>query len=195
MQNMPSFRSTIQQLCHLSSRSPAASSSCLFGPVRTVATKSSTQGAANAHSKNNNNSRRAEPEWKLHRHAMKKKYPQGFNPPQRLSREAMDIVRRMHASDPQTFSTPELARRFKVSAEGIRRILKSKWRPGKEQLEREQRRDQYPFTSAAAEEAAGAERVKAPTQEDEDAEVQHLVEQWRQQQSEKQQQQAHQGAS
>ena len=60
---------------------------------------------------------------------MKRKFPDGFNPPRRLSREAMDAVRQLNETDPSVFTTAALANRFKVSPESIRRILKSRWKP------------------------------------------------------------------
>ena len=52
----------------------------------------------------------------------------------------------MHRHDPKKFSTPVLAERFCISPEGVRRILKGKWIPGKmekaELLEKERRRKQ-----------------------------------------------------
>jgi hypothetical protein len=41
----------------------------------------------------------------------------------------MDVLRQLHRTDPETFSTPILAERFKISPEAVRRILKSKWEP------------------------------------------------------------------
>lgn len=64
-----------------------------------------------------------------HREAIRKSFPQGWSPPRKLSREAMDIVRQLHRTDPETFSTPILAERFRISPEAVRRILKSKWEP------------------------------------------------------------------
>lgn len=68
-------------------------------------------------------------EIKAHRKAMKKAFPEGWSPPRKLSREAMDILRQLHRGDPDTFSTPVLADRFRISPEAVRRILKSKWEP------------------------------------------------------------------
>ena len=52
----------------------------------------------------------------------------GWNPLKKLSPEAMEGVRALHAKDPVEFSTPKLAERFEISPEAIRRILKSSWR-------------------------------------------------------------------
>lgn len=112
-----------------------------------------------------------EPAWKIHQRTMKRKYPEGFNPPSRLSREAMDVVRRLHASDPEKFTTPALAKQFKISAEGIRRILKSKWRPSAAKVERERARGR-------PSEVPKGPLNKLETNEETD-ETEHLVQQWR----------------
>ncbi|EJC99210.1 uncharacterized protein FOMMEDRAFT_34509, partial [Fomitiporia mediterranea MF3/22] len=72
-------------------------------------------------------------EFLKHRELMKKRFPEGWNPPRKLSREAMEGVRALHQHDPKTFSTPVLAERFRISPEAVRRILKSKWTPSKEE--------------------------------------------------------------
>ncbi|RDB29734.1 Required for respiratory growth protein 9, mitochondrial [Hypsizygus marmoreus] len=71
-------------------------------------------------------------EFKTHREAIRKNFPEGWAPPRKLSREAMEGVRQMHRFDPEKFSTPVLAEKFKVSPEAVRRILKSKWEPPRE---------------------------------------------------------------
>jgi len=45
----------------------------------------------------------------------------------------MEGVRQLHHLDPRMFPTPVLAERFRISPEAVRRILKSKWEPTKEQ--------------------------------------------------------------
>lgn len=64
-----------------------------------------------------------------HRERMKQKFPQGWNPPKRISREAMDQVRALHKMDPQRHSTEMLAGQFRISPEAVRRILRSRWTP------------------------------------------------------------------
>ncbi|GLB42332.1 putative neugrin [Lyophyllum shimeji] len=71
-------------------------------------------------------------EYKAHRAVMKKDFPHGWAPPRKLSREAMEGVRQMHRLDPEKFTTPVLAEKFKISPEAVRRILKSKWEPPRE---------------------------------------------------------------
>ncbi|KZW02081.1 hypothetical protein EXIGLDRAFT_829635 [Exidia glandulosa HHB12029] len=69
---------------------------------------------------------------KLYREALKRKFPDGWQPPKKISRDAMDGLRALHHANPDVFSTPVLAQKFKISPEAVRRILKSKWVPSKE---------------------------------------------------------------
>lgn len=71
-------------------------------------------------------------EWKVHRSKMKKDFPQGWAPPRKLSRDAMDALRDLHAADPTAFTTEVLADRFQLSPEAVRRILRSRWAPSDE---------------------------------------------------------------
>ncbi|PPQ80541.1 hypothetical protein CVT25_001576 [Psilocybe cyanescens] len=68
-------------------------------------------------------------EYKAHRETMRKAFPEGWAPPRKLSREAMDAVRQLNRVQPETFTTAILADKFKISPEAVRRILKSKWEP------------------------------------------------------------------
>jgi hypothetical protein len=86
---------------------------------------------------------RARREHLAHQVAMKEAFPNGrvpivhthrhyahittylrWSPTRKLSRAAMDGLRALHAHDPETFSTPMLAAKFKISPEAVRRILK-----------------------------------------------------------------------
>ncbi|KAI9753813.1 MAG: hypothetical protein M4579_004994 [Chaenotheca gracillima] len=58
---------------------------------------------------------------------------EAWQPRKRLSPDAVEGIRALHAQYPAQFTTPVLADRFKVSPEAIRRILKSKWRPNEEE--------------------------------------------------------------
>ncbi|KAJ5522794.1 hypothetical protein N7513_013367 [Penicillium frequentans] len=78
--------------------------------------------------------KKAEP-WKTQKQALDKKFPNGWNPPKKLSPDALDGIRSLHASAPDRFTTAVLAEEFKISPESIRRILKSKWRPKAEEIE------------------------------------------------------------
>ncbi|TFK49076.1 hypothetical protein OE88DRAFT_1616181, partial [Heliocybe sulcata] len=70
--------------------------------------------------------------WLAHHQQVKKKFPNGWDPPRKLSRPAMDQVRELHHMDPTTASVAVLADRFRVSPDAIRRILRSKWQPSRE---------------------------------------------------------------
>lgn len=76
-----------------------------------------------------------------HREKMKRSFPEGWSPPHKLSRQAMEGLRVLHTHDPEKFSTPMLAEKFRVSPEAIRRILRSKWEPPPEQRARLLRRE------------------------------------------------------
>ena len=67
---------------------------------------------------------------------MKKKFPGGWMPPRRLSREAMDGLRSLHVHRPDIFTTPVLAEKFKISYEAVTRILRSKWVPSEARREK-----------------------------------------------------------
>lgn len=94
--------------------------------VNRVQLKSLPRGEHTRHSKP------TPPDVKAHREAIRKAFPEGWSPPRKLSREAMDILRQLHHTEPETFSTPVLAERFKISPEAVRRILKSRWEPSAE---------------------------------------------------------------
>lgn len=68
--------------------------------------------------------------------ALKDAHPGGWSPPKKLSREAMDGLRIMHAQNPDVFTTPILAEKFRISPEAVRRILKSKWEPTRERKQK-----------------------------------------------------------
>jgi hypothetical protein len=80
--------------------------------------------------------RRTPKEYAAHRASLKKAFPEGWSPPRKISREAMDGLRELHSFDPELFTTPVLADKFRISPEAVRRILKSKWVPTREQLTR-----------------------------------------------------------
>ncbi|TFL04709.1 hypothetical protein BDV98DRAFT_562705, partial [Pterulicium gracile] len=81
-----------------------------------------------------------------HREAITKRFPDGWNPPKKISREAMEGMKQLHNVDSATFSTAVLADRFRVSPEAVRRILKSRWDPSPEKkskiLQKEKARKQ-----------------------------------------------------
>lgn len=74
--------------------------------------------------------------WQTHKQALEDKLgDEHWNPRKKVSPDAMEGIRALHAQYPDQFTTPVLADQFKVSPEAIRRILKGKWRPNAEQEE------------------------------------------------------------
>ncbi|KZT03817.1 uncharacterized protein LAESUDRAFT_728837 [Laetiporus sulphureus 93-53] len=71
-------------------------------------------------------------EFTRHRKAIKAKLPEGWQPPRKLSREAMEALRYSHRVDPNVATTSALADNFRISPEAVRRILRSKWEPSAE---------------------------------------------------------------
>ena len=72
--------------------------------------------------------------WQVQKDAISSKFGSaGWTPRKRLSPDALEGIRALHAQFPDKFSTPVLANQFEVSVEAIRRILKSKWRPNDEE--------------------------------------------------------------
>ena len=71
----------------------------------------------------------------------------------------MDGLRALHAHDPDTFTTPVLSDKFRISSEAVRRILRGKWQPTQEEsarlLERERRHRQDRIRSRGATERTG----------------------------------------
>ncbi|KIO25376.1 hypothetical protein M407DRAFT_244098 [Tulasnella calospora MUT 4182] len=73
---------------------------------------------------------------------MKRKFPEGWNPPKKLSRQLMDDMRDLKRLDPEKFTTDVLASQFRVSPEAVRRILRSSWTPDTKRSEELQGRDE-----------------------------------------------------
>lgn len=74
--------------------------------------------------------------WQIQKRALREKFQDGsWDPRKKVSPDAMEGIRALHAQYPKWFPTAVLADQFKVSPEAIRRILKSKWRPNAEQEE------------------------------------------------------------
>lgn len=104
-------------------------------------TAKSAKDSGNHKSKDTKSAKKKKPEpWQIQKEALKKKFKEGWNPPKRLSPDAIEGIRHLHATAPDQFTTPVLAEQFKVSPEAIRRILKSKWRPTPEEMEDRRRR-------------------------------------------------------
>lgn len=79
-------------------------------------------------------------EWQIQKQALKEKFKEGWNPLKKVSPDAMEGIRELHAMAPEKFTTRVLSQEFKISPEAIRRILKSKWRPSEEVMEDRRRR-------------------------------------------------------
>jgi hypothetical protein len=85
--------------------------------------------------------RKRKPEnWQTQKAALKEKFAGGWNPPKKLSPDALDGIRHLHAKAPEQFTTAVLAQEFEMSPEAIRRILKSKWRPTEDEMESRRKR-------------------------------------------------------
>ncbi|RMJ26142.1 hypothetical protein PHISP_02987 [Aspergillus sp. HF37] len=78
--------------------------------------------------------------WQLQKEALKNKFKEGWNPLRKVSPDAIEGIRQLHAAAPQQFKTPVLAEQFKLSPDAVRRILKSKWRPSEEEVEERRER-------------------------------------------------------
>ncbi|KAK4242117.1 hypothetical protein C8A03DRAFT_11672 [Achaetomium macrosporum] len=78
--------------------------------------------------------------WMIQKEALKKKFPGGWSPRKKLSPDALIGIRMLHKQFPEEYTTEVLAKKFEVSPEAIRRILKSKWTPDpEEELKRQER--------------------------------------------------------
>ncbi|KAK3946420.1 hypothetical protein QBC46DRAFT_369745 [Diplogelasinospora grovesii] len=78
--------------------------------------------------------------WQIQKAALKEKFPEGWQPRKKLSPDALAGIRALHEQFPEEYPTQVLAEKFEVSAEAIRRILKSKWTPSpEEEIERQER--------------------------------------------------------
>jgi hypothetical protein len=76
-----------------------------------------------------------------YRSALSEKFPDGWNPARKISREAMDGLRRLHQTDSERFNVPVLADQFKISPEAVRKILKSRWAPSSERSAKMMRKE------------------------------------------------------
>ncbi|RSL77852.1 hypothetical protein CEP51_008701 [Fusarium floridanum] len=78
--------------------------------------------------------------WKAQKAALKEKFPEGWRPRKRLSPDALAGIRALNAQFPDVYTTEALAKKFEVSPEVIRRILRSKWQPTAQEDESRQER-------------------------------------------------------
>ncbi|KAL1992779.1 hypothetical protein VTN49DRAFT_3535 [Thermomyces lanuginosus] len=108
--------------------------------VKSSSDKSKSQSSAKSSKADEPKQKKKKEPWQIQKEALKRKFKEGWNPPKKLSPDAMEGIRHLHAMNPEQFTTPVLAEQFKVSPEAIRRILKSKWRPSEEEMEDRRRR-------------------------------------------------------
>lgn len=105
------------------------------GEVKISSSVKSMPAAAEASTPEPQPSRPAEP-WQVQKAALEKKFGEvGWQPRKRLSPDALEGIRALHAQYPDKYTTPVLANQFEVSPEAIRRILRSKWRPSEKEAQ------------------------------------------------------------
>ncbi|KAL2001083.1 hypothetical protein VTN02DRAFT_2250 [Thermoascus thermophilus] len=110
---------------------------------RSAATETAGRSAKDARKRKSKDAKPSEKKlegWQIQKAALKEKFKEGWAPPKKLSPDALDLIRHLHSTAPDQFTTPVLAEQFKVSPEAIRRILKSKWRPTEEEMEDRRKR-------------------------------------------------------
>jgi hypothetical protein len=80
------------------------------------------------------------PDWKRQTFGLKEKFHgSSWRPNKKISREAMEGIRFLKKEYPELRSN-ELANRFKIPYEAVRRILKSNWKPSPQEEERIQKK-------------------------------------------------------
>ncbi|KAI5369895.1 Putative neugrin/Rrg9 [Septoria linicola] len=79
--------------------------------------------------------------WQRDKSALQQKFGEkGWAPRKRLSPDSLEGIRALHGSDPATYTTAMLSEHFQITPEAIRRILKSKWKPKPEEIEKRMER-------------------------------------------------------
>ncbi|GMM49233.1 Rrg9 protein [Starmerella bacillaris] len=73
--------------------------------------------------------------WKRQMFALKEKFPEGWAPKKRLSREKMEELKERRRLEPSLNNT-QLGNIYRISPEAVRRILKSQWEPSAETSKR-----------------------------------------------------------
>ncbi|KAL8798092.1 MAG: hypothetical protein Q9182_006960 [Xanthomendoza sp. 2 TL-2023] len=141
--NSSTEKDTARFLPTLSHQNDATSARGLQDPARSRLPKqtrnlSKTQSRLGAIPSNNVGIRRSGNQretWQIQKAALVSKFGStGWVPRKRLSPDALDGIRALHAQFPEKYTTPVLASQFEVSPDAIRRILKSKWRPSDEEV-------------------------------------------------------------
>lgn len=78
--------------------------------------------------------------WRAQKEALKQKFPDGWAPRKRLSPDALAGIRALNAQFPDVYTTQALAAKFEMSAEAIRRILRTNWAPSADEEQDRQER-------------------------------------------------------
>lgn len=146
-----------------------------IGTAKTSTTSkanAATTGPKASSKKNNNPSRQSEhdaadPEsrpkkedWAVQKARLKEKFPEGWKPRKRLSPDALAGLRALNAQFPDVYTTEALAAKFEMSAEAVRRILRSKWQP--DEGEEKERHDRWHRRGMQIWETKAALGVKPP---------------------------------
>ncbi|KAL1923350.1 uncharacterized protein VTP21DRAFT_8330 [Calcarisporiella thermophila] len=103
------------------------------------------------------------PSWQRHRLALREKFDgAAWRPPKRVSRSTMEKIRFLHRELPGEYNTAKLAQEFKITSEAVRRILKSRYVPTPEVIERQEKRRKERIESrrAAPSEKTGEKKSK-----------------------------------
>ncbi|KAI9799271.1 MAG: Required for respiratory growth protein 9 mitochondrial [Piccolia ochrophora] len=99
--------------------------------------------------------------WQMQKAALATKLSgASWTPLKRLSPDALEGIRALHAQYPEKYTTPVLAAQFEVSPDVIRRVLKGRWRPN--EGEDEERRLRWNRRGQRIWEKSAALGVKPP---------------------------------
>lgn len=77
--------------------------------------------------------------WKRQMFALKERFPQGWDPKRRLSRDEMEDLRQRKRAHPE-LNNSQLGDMYRVSPEAVRRVLRSTWAPKGDAAQRVQKR-------------------------------------------------------
>lgn len=103
--------------------------------------KTSKDTASNTRSNNPQPPKKKREDWQIQKSALSAKLSsQPWNPRKRVSPDTLSGIRALHASDPTTYTTPLLSQHFQISPDAVRRILKSKWQPSEQEVEKRMER-------------------------------------------------------
>lgn len=76
------------------------------------------------------------PPWKRQLYGLREKFDgESWNPKKKLSREAMEGIRLLKQHMPH-MNSGDIAKMFKIPTESVRRILKTKWQPSEQEMDK-----------------------------------------------------------